>query len=107
MKTVYRVNPMLDVGQVVIWGTRSNGKTAYKMLTESGIKVNMAGFRRLIREYAIEETHLYIKDLSHIYDVIYNVYHDFCHVHEFGNKMIALEIYKHIADGISTWKKKI
>lgn len=67
----------------------------------------MAAFRKLIKTCAIEESHSYIKDLSHIYDEIYNVYCDFCHVHEFGNKIIASEIYKHIADPINTWKKKL
>lgn len=67
----------------------------------------MTEFRKLIKRYAIEESHSYIKDLSHIYDEIYNVYYDSCHVHEFGNKIIASEIYKHIAGIISTWKRKL
>lgn len=60
----------------------------------------MAEFRRLIKERDIEVSHPYLFDLSHIFDNIYDVYMDTCHVYENGNQIIASEIYKRISNEI-------
>ncbi len=64
----------------------------------------MAGFRKMMKTFAIEESHPYIYDLSHIFDEVYDVYFDSCHVYEKGNQIIASEIYKRISDKIDAWR---
>lgn len=62
----------------------------------------MAGFRKMMKECSVEESHPYLHDLSHIFDNHYDVYFhlDDCHVYEKGNRIIADEIYKCISDEI-------
>lgn len=50
-------------------------------------------FRKMMAERKVEETHDYMYDLSAIFDTE-DVYMDFCHVYEKGNRIIAEKIWE-------------